>query len=61
MKNDGPIPAAVGRIAGYVRLQILLASPSANAIQKVLGALRKHRQLVSDDRIAIDVDPISLL
>ena len=61
MKHDGPIPAAVGRIAGFIRLQILLTSPSAGALQRVLSSLRKHRKLVSDDRVAIDVDPISLL
>ncbi len=61
IKNDGPIPCAIGRIAGYIRLQILLTSHSAGAIQRVLGSLRNSKQLVSNDRIAIDVDPISLL
>ena len=61
IKNDGAIPCAIGRIAGYIRLQILLTSHSAGAIQRVLGSLRNSKQLVSNDRIAIDVDPISLL
>jgi primosomal protein N' (replication factor Y) len=61
IKNDGPMPAAVGKIAGYIRLQILLTSPTAGAIQRVLGLLRNEKQLISNDRVAIDVDPISLL
>jgi primosomal protein N' (replication factor Y) (superfamily II helicase) len=61
MKNDGPMPAAVGKIAGYVRLQILLSSQDAGVIQRVLGSLRHRKALISNDRVAIDIDPVSLL
>ena len=61
MKNDGPIPAPIGRIAGFIRLQIVLLATKASAIQRVLSALRTQKQLVSGDRVAIDVDPVSLL
>jgi primosomal protein N' (replication factor Y) (superfamily II helicase) len=61
IKNDGPMPAPVGKIAGYIRIQIILQSPIAGAIQRVLSRLRGDKGLISNDRVAIDVDPISLL
>ncbi|MFT3787936.1 MAG: primosomal protein N' [Tepidisphaeraceae bacterium] len=57
----GPMPAVVGRIAGYFRVQIVLASPGPLAIQRVLAQVRSQKSIVSSDRIAIDVDPVSML
>ncbi len=57
----GPIPAPVGRIAGYYRQQLLISASSASTVQKLLAELRAHKHVVSGDRVAIDVDPISLL
>jgi primosomal protein N' (replication factor Y) len=57
----GPMPCAIERIANYHRAQIVLDSPRAAALQSVLTALRAHRGLVSNDKIAIDVDPVSML
>lgn len=57
----GPIPAPVGRIAGYYRQQLLISAASASTVQKLLAELRAHKHVVSGDRVAIDVDPISLL
>jgi primosomal protein N' (replication factor Y) len=57
----GPMPCAISRIAGYFRNQIVLSSPRAELLQKVLGLLREAGHLATSDRIAVDVDPVSLL
>ena len=57
----GPMPCAITRIAGYFRNQIVLTSPRADLLQKVLAALREEGHLATSDRIAVDVDPVSLL
>jgi primosomal protein N' (replication factor Y) len=57
----GPMPCAISRIAGYFRNQIVLSSPRAEMLQKVLGMLREAGHLATSDRIAVDVDPVSLL
>jgi primosomal protein N' (replication factor Y) len=58
---QGPMPCAVSRIAGHYRQQIVMTSPRAASLQVVLAALRKQGDLMKGDRIAIDVDPVSLL
>jgi primosomal protein N' (replication factor Y) len=57
----GPMPCAIGRIAGFYRNQIVLTSNRAAQLQKVLAQLRSAGQFAKSDRIAVDVDPISLL
>lgn len=57
----GPMPCAINRIAGYYRNQIVLQSPRAELLQKVIGSLREAGHLATSDRIAVDVDPVSLL
>jgi primosomal protein N' (replication factor Y) len=57
----GPMPCAINRIAGYFRNQIVLTSPRADLLQKVLLILRDAGHLATSDRIAVDVDPVSLL
>lgn len=61
IEMKGPSPCVVGRIAGFHRQQILLSSPKAAMLQQVLGRVRERSKLVSDDRTAIDVDPVSML
>ncbi len=58
---QGPTPCPIGRISGYFRNQIQMYSPLASNLQKLLAILRKHGSIMRGDRIAIDVDPISLL
>ena len=58
---QGPMPCSIGRIAGYLRQQILLSSPQASPLQQVLSVLRQQGDMQRGDRLAIDVDPISLL
>jgi len=57
----GPMPCAISRIAGYYRNQIVLASASGNRLQAVLANLREKGCLKKNERIAVDVDPVSLL
>jgi primosomal protein N' (replication factor Y) len=61
VEMKGPSPCVVGRIAGFHRQQILLTSPKATLLQQVLARVRHKCKLVSDDRTAIDVDPVSML
>jgi primosomal protein N' (replication factor Y) len=57
----GPMPCAIGRIAGYFRNQIVLSSPRADSLQRVLAELRTKGQFAKAERVAVDVDPVSLL
>jgi primosomal protein N' len=55
------MPCAISRIAGYFRNQIVLGSPRADRLQRVLKTLREKGELAKTDRVAVDVDPVSLL
>jgi primosomal protein N' (replication factor Y) len=61
LRIDGPMPCAVARIAGYFRQQIVLYAADSRPIQQILAALREKGSLAKSDRIAVDVDPVSLL
>jgi primosomal protein N' (replication factor Y) len=56
-----PMPCAIGRIAGYFRVQIVLISASAARLQNVLLKVREKGSLARNERIAVDVDPVALL
>ena len=59
----GPIEASITRISGRFRWQILLKSPSASRLKDMVGAALEHPDIkgVRHSRIAVDVDPYSLL
>ena len=57
----GPMPCAINRIAGYHRSQIVMLSPEVTRLQRILAKVRESGALAKSDRIAVDVDPISLL
>ena len=61
VKMKGPMPCAISRIAGYYRNQLVMNAVSAAPLQKVLLAVRQKGALTKTDRIAVDVDPVSLL
>jgi len=61
VRIKGPMPCAIGRIAGYFRHQIVLVSPRAERLQRVVQAMREKGHLARNERIAVDVDPVSLL
>ena len=55
------MPCAISRIAGHFRNQVVMTADSAAPLQRVLLAVRKDGGLSKTDRIAVDVDPVSLL
>jgi primosomal protein N' (replication factor Y) len=61
VKLKGPMPCAISRIAGYHRQQIVLNAPRADSLQRLLAAVREEGHLAKSERIAVDVDPVSLL
>jgi primosomal protein N' (replication factor Y) len=61
VKMKGPMPCAIGRIAGYYRHQIVLSAGRAESLQRLLAAVRGEGHLAKSDRIAVDVDPVALL
>jgi primosomal protein N' (replication factor Y) len=61
VRMKGPMPCAISRIAGYFRNQIVLLAPTAAPLQRLLAKVRDKGHLARNDRIAVDVDPVSLL
>jgi primosomal protein N' (replication factor Y) (superfamily II helicase) len=61
IKMVGPMPCPIARIAGYFRNQIVLYSAAPEPIQKLLNAVRGKGGLERAERVAVDVDPVSLL
>jgi primosomal protein N' (replication factor Y) len=57
----GPMPCAIGRIAGFHRHQILLQSEKAEALQAVLAAVRAAGGFSKAEAVAVDVDPVAVL
>lgn len=57
----GPMPCAINRIAGYHRMSVHLSAPTAAAIQRVLLSAREAGLFKNADRVAVDIDPVSLL
>jgi primosomal protein N' (replication factor Y) len=61
VKIKGPMPCAINRIAGYFRNQLVMTSPEASRLQRILARVREAGALAKTERIAVDVDPVSLL
>ena len=61
IRMKGPMPCAISRIAGYFRNQIVMLAPTAAPLQRVLADVRDKGHLAKNERIAVDVDPVSLL
>ena len=57
----GPMPCAINRIAGYFRNQVVLSSAEPQRLQRILARVREKGGLARTERIAVDVDPVSLL
>ena len=57
----GPMPCAIGRIAGFHRHQILVQSERAEALQAVLAAVRAAGGFGKAEAVAVDVDPVAML
>ncbi|MCC6424644.1 MAG: primosomal protein N' [Phycisphaerales bacterium] len=61
VRIKGPMPCAIARIAGYYRFQLVLISPKATYLQALLAKVRDKGEFTRAERVAVDVDPISLL
>jgi len=61
VQTKGPMPCAIGRIAGHYRNQIILLAPTPGPLQRVLAAVRDKGGLTKGEKVAVDVDPVSLL
>jgi primosomal protein N' (replication factor Y) len=61
VRLKGPMPCAISRIAGYFRNQIVMLAQSATPLQRVLAEVRQKGGLTRSERVAVDVDPVSLL
>lgn len=57
----GPMPCPITRIAGYYRDQIVMLCSRAGPLQAVLARIRAKAKLAGGERLAVDVDPVSLL
>ena len=61
VRMKGPMPCAISRIAGHYRNQIVLLAATAGPLQRVLAAVREAGGLAKGEKVAVDVDPVSLL
>jgi primosomal protein N' (replication factor Y) len=57
----GPMPAPISRIQRFHRMQIILQAADAGSIQQLLANLRALGPIRPAVKVAIDVDPVSLL
>jgi primosomal protein N' (replication factor Y) len=57
----GPMPCAIGRIAGFHRNQILLQAERPEPLQAVLAAVRAAGGFSKAEAVAVDVDPVAML
>ena len=48
-------------MADFHRHQIEMIAPDASTLQKIMTMLRNEKLLISDNRMAVDVDPTVLL
>jgi len=61
IKVRGPVPAALARLEGYHRQQILLQSQTADPIQNVFFELRKTFLKTIAVHTVVDIDPMNLM
>jgi primosomal protein N' (replication factor Y) len=61
VRMKGPMPCAISRIAGNYRNQVVMLAASPGPLQRVLAAVRDKGGLTKGEKVAVDVDPVSLL
>ena len=61
VRMKGPMPCAISRIAGNYRNQIVMLAATPGPLQRVLAAVRDKGGLTKGEKVAVDVDPVSLL
>ncbi len=57
----GPMPATISRIQRFHRMQIIIQTPQAAAMQKLFAYLRVAGNVRPAVKVAIDIDPVNLL
>jgi primosomal protein N' (replication factor Y) len=61
VQMKGPMPCAISRIAGNFRNQIVMTAATPAPLQRVLAIVRDKGGLTKGEKVAVDVDPVSLL
>ena len=61
VQMKGPMPCAISRIAGNYRHQVVMLAATPAPLQRVLAAVRDKGGLTKGEKVAVDVDPVSLL
>jgi primosomal protein N' (replication factor Y) len=61
VKLAGPIPAPFSRIKGQFRYQLIIRSPSAQAVLTPLKAALRELKLPAGIRLAVDMDALAML
>ena len=61
VQMKGPMPCAISRIAGQYRNQIVMIAATPAPLQRVLAVVRDKGGLTKGEKVAVDVDPVSLL
>jgi primosomal protein N' len=55
------MPCAISRIAGHYRNQVVMTAASPAPLQRILAVVRDKGGLTKGEKVAVDVDPVSLL
>ena len=57
----GPMPAVISRIQRFHRMQIIIQASEAATVRQLFAGLRAGRPIRPVVKVAIDIDPASLL
>jgi len=58
---QAPEPCAISRIGGRFRMQLLILAQNAQVLRSVLLEARQRGIIVPGERVAVDVDPLTLM
>ena len=61
IKLTGPMPAVIGRIQRFYRMQIILRSAYANQLAQLFSRFRHLKLPSSTVEVQVDIDPVNLL
>jgi primosomal protein N' (replication factor Y) len=61
IRLTGPMPAVIGRIQRFYRMQIILRSAYANQLAELFRVFRRLKPVSSAVEVQVDVDPVNLL
>ncbi len=61
VRIERPAPCAVSRVAGRARVQVEMYATSAGALPALTARLRATGAITPGERMAVDMDPVSLL